>query len=62
MITPGNLSDVFIGLHDDEKPTEGIYNGSAFLEMDTGAIYLWSQETQEWLATFAPAPAPDSEE
>jgi hypothetical protein len=53
MITLGNLSDVFIGLHDDEKPT-GCYNGSAFLEMDTGAIYLFDAASQEWLATFAP--------
>lgn len=54
MISLGNLSDVYIGLSTDTKPTSGVYNGSAFLEMDTGAIYLWSAESSEWLATFAP--------
>lgn len=61
MITPGNMSDLRVGPSTDEKPTSA-YNGSVFLEMDTGTIYLWNEEGKEWIATFAPAPAPDSEE
>lgn len=55
MVSLGNMSDVFIGLSSDTKPTDGIYNGSVFLEMDTGSIYMWSEEGQEWLTTFAPS-------
>ena len=55
MVSLGNMSDVFIGLSSDTKPTDGIYNGSVFLEMDTQTIYMWSEEGQEWLTTFAPS-------
>lgn len=40
------------GLSTDTKPTEmqGKYiaNGSTFIEMDTGKIYLYDLENQEW--------------
>lgn len=55
MVSLGNMSDVFIGLSSDTKPTDGIYNGSVFLEMNTGVIYMWDAEGQEWLTTFTPA-------
>ena len=40
------------GLSSDEKPTEmngkKIDNGSAFIEMDTGKVYLYDLENEEW--------------
>ena len=40
------------GLADDEKPTTinggEILNGSSFIEIDTGDIYLYDGEGKEW--------------
>lgn len=36
-------------LSTDEKPTEGINNGSTCFEMDTGKMYMFDKENQEWL-------------
>lgn len=36
------------GLSTDEKKTDGIPNGSAFLEMDTGVVYFWDAENSQW--------------
>lgn len=37
------------GLSTDTKPTENIGNGSSFIEMDTGKIYFYNAETEQWL-------------
>lgn len=40
------------GLAEDTKPTEykgkKIANGSAFVEIDTGKVYLFDIESEEW--------------
>ena len=40
------------GLSTDTKPTEvdgkDIQNGTVFIEMDTGKIYFYDLENQEW--------------
>lgn len=40
------------GLSTDEKPTEygngKIGNGSAFIEINTGKVYLFDEVNQEW--------------
>lgn len=39
------------GLHDDTKPTGAdVPNGSTFLEMDTGSLYIWDKENSQWRA------------
>lgn len=38
------------GLHDDTKPTFNIGNGSTFYEIDTGALYLYDEENETWIA------------
>ena len=54
MITPAGSSDTTMysqrlrGLSTDTKPTEGIPNGSSFLEMDTGNVYMWDDENKQW--------------
>lgn len=35
-------------LSTDEKPTEGIFNGSSCIEMDTGTGYMFDAENGEW--------------
>lgn len=42
-----------VGLSTDEKPIDKfentpIINGSVFLEMDTGDIYLYDEENAKW--------------
>lgn len=36
------------GLSTDEKPTENVVNGSVFIEMDTGKVYMFDGEGSEW--------------
>lgn len=36
------------GLSTDEKPTENVENGTIFIEMDTGKIYMYDLENEEW--------------
>lgn len=38
----------FVGLSTDTKPTSAT-NGSTFIEMDTGKIYFYNEDGQEWL-------------
>ena len=36
------------GLSTDEKPTENVGNGSTFIEIDTGAIFFYDLDNEEW--------------
>ena len=43
-----------VGLSSDDKPIETvgdyyIMNGSTFLEMDTGIVYFYDEEAQQWI-------------
>ena len=49
MVTVNNLIDEYDGLKDDTKPTDGVRNGSVFVEMDTGKIYLFDEQNGEWI-------------
>lgn len=35
--------------HDDEKPTTGLANGSMCIEVDTGKLFLFDEEEEEWV-------------
>jgi len=59
MVTPENgiqvvdgqvtSAQTMFGLSTDTpKPTEGIANGSCFIEMDTGKIYFFDAENTTW--------------
>lgn len=40
----------FNGLSSDEKPINStIGNGALFLEMDTGKVFVFDEENQEWI-------------
>lgn len=36
------------GLSTDTKPDENVENGTLFIEMDTGKIYMYDLENEEW--------------
>lgn len=38
------------GLSTDTKPTEGIANGSKFMEMDTSTLYMFDLSSKTWIA------------
>ena len=38
----------FAGLYDDTKPTENVMTGSLFLEVDTGDVYAFDEESSQW--------------
>ena len=56
------------GLSTDEKPTEkikekNIDNGSVFIEIDTGTVYLFDLEGTTWYnVTYDEPPADENEE
>lgn len=40
----------FRGLSTDDKPiNENVGNGSSFIEMDTGKIFFFDEDGQEWV-------------
>lgn len=36
------------GLSTDTKPTENVVNGSSFIEIDTGKVYLFDADGGTW--------------
>lgn len=49
VVDNNNLKTVELrGNSNDDKPTEGIGNGSTFLEVDTGKLYLYDLDSTTW--------------
>lgn len=44
-----NRTTEFYGKSSDTKPTNDVTNGSSFVEMDTGDVYLFDEEAGQWL-------------
>lgn len=42
-------SATYFGLAEDDQPTDGVGNGSCFIEMDTGKIYFFDEENATWI-------------
>lgn len=40
----------YYGLSTDDKPTDGVGNGSCFIEIDTGDAYFYDAEGGAWHA------------
>ena len=38
----------FAGLSTDDKPTVKVATGSLFMEVDTGDVYAYDEENEEW--------------
>ena len=49
MITNGRLITKWFGISSDTKPKPPIRNGSVYYEMDTIRIYMFDEESEEWL-------------
>ena len=45
--------NAYAGLHDDEKPTDNLATGSIFIEVDTGDVYLFNEETPAWVKQYS---------
>lgn len=45
-VTVGDVE--YRGLSTDAKPTEDVINGSSFIEIDTGKVYLFDATGAEW--------------
>lgn len=51
MITISNLNGAYDirGLSTDSKPTTDILNGSTFIEMDTGKVFIFNGASSTWV-------------
>ena len=38
----------FRGLSTDEKPIERVGNGSVFIEIDTGKVFIFDEQNKTW--------------
>ena len=38
----------FRGLSTDEKPIERVGNGSVFIELDTGKVFIFDEQNKTW--------------
>ena len=38
----------FRGLSTDEKPIERVGNGSVFIELDTGKVFIFDEQNKMW--------------
>ena len=45
---PSRIAE-FYGTSLDSKPTTGILNGSTFVEVDTGKLFLFNETAGEWV-------------
>jgi len=49
LVDENNLKTAeYRGNSNDSKPTEGVGNGSTFLETDTGKLYIYDLESETW--------------
>lgn len=48
MVTFNNLFDGGFCLSTDDKPTEGVENGTVLLEMDTSKMFVYDKENAQW--------------
>ncbi len=47
--TSGDPVGDYRGLSTDTKPVENVQNGSTFLEMDTGDVYIFNADGHAWV-------------
>lgn len=49
MVSTENMSMEYVGLSTDEKPVDGVGNGSTFVEMDTKKFYIFDEDSKTWI-------------
>lgn len=52
-VKPMNMAQTFTGLSTDTKPLDGVYQGSMFIEIDTGDVYMYDGASGEWVKQFS---------
>lgn len=52
MVKPTNMAEEWTGLSTDTKPATA-YQGSIFVEVDTGKVYLYNEESGNWVYQFS---------
>lgn len=53
MVKPTNMANEYSGLSTDTKPTDGVYQGSIFVEVDTGDVYFFDADGAQWVKQFS---------
>lgn len=43
----------YAGIHTDTKPTDGVATGAIFVEVDTGDVYFYNADGEEWVKQFS---------
>ena len=51
-VKPMNMTTPLSGLSTDSKPLDGIYQGTMFIEIDTGDVYLYEGTSGTWIKQF----------
>lgn len=51
-VKPMNMAQSYSGTSLDDKPTDGVYQGSSFTELDTGDVYMYESESG-WTKQFS---------
>ena len=41
------------GLSTDSKPTTGLFNGSIFVEVNTGKVFFFNEASSTWVEQFS---------
>ena len=52
-VKPINMAQTFTGLSTDSKPLDGVYQGSMFIELDTGDVYMYEGTSGTWIKQFS---------
>ncbi len=52
-VKPMNMAQTFTGLSTDTKPLDGVYQGSMFIEIDTGDVYMYDGASGAWVKQFS---------
>lgn len=61
MVSNTNMAMHYRGMAADSKPTDGIPNGSDFLEMDTGKTWYFDADSGDWVDPTATPETPDND-
>jgi hypothetical protein len=52
MVKPTNMAEEWTGLSTDTKPATA-YQGSIFVEVDTGDVYFYDADGAQWVKQFS---------
>ena len=50
---PGGIVNEYRGRSDDTKPVERVPNGSTYLAINTGDIFMFDADSKQWFQQYA---------